>query len=84
MPCPNGVNIPRNFEIFNRGKMYDKIEAARDEYAYWFSKEEWASECIACQQCEALCPQNIPISEWMPIVHGVLGEGKAYDESVRP
>jgi len=84
MPCPNGVNIPRNFEIFNMGKMYDKLEAARGEYNHWFPKEEWASECITCQQCEALCPQSIPISEWMPIVHGVLGEGKAYEERLRP
>jgi len=84
MPCPNGVNIPRNFEIFNGGKMYDKLEAARMEYNHWLSAEARASECIACLQCEPLCPQNIPISEWMPIVHSVLGEGKAYKESMRP
>jgi hypothetical protein len=79
MPCPNGVNIPRNFKIFNMGKMYGKPEAARGDYKNWFPKEEWASECIACLQCELLCPQNIPISGWMPIVHSVLGEGEAYE-----
>jgi predicted aldo/keto reductase-like oxidoreductase len=84
MPCPNGVNIPRNFEIFNMGKMYGKPEAARGDYKNWFPKEEWASECIACLHCEPLCPQNIPISGWMPIVHSVLGEGKAYEESMQP
>jgi uncharacterized protein len=26
------------------------------------------------------CPQSIPISEWMPIVHQVLSEGKPYGE----
>jgi predicted aldo/keto reductase-like oxidoreductase len=25
-PCPNGVDIPRNFEIYSRGVMYDKPE----------------------------------------------------------
>jgi predicted aldo/keto reductase-like oxidoreductase len=84
MPCPNGVNIPRNFEIFNMGKMYGKPEAAVDEYKHWFPKKEWASECIDCLQCEPLCPQNIFISGWMPIVHSVLGDGKAYEESMRP
>jgi len=84
MPCPNGVNIPRNFEVFNMGKMYDKIDAARGEYNHWLPKEERASECIACLECESLCPQSIPISKWMPIVHSVLGEGKAYEESMRP
>jgi predicted aldo/keto reductase-like oxidoreductase len=84
IPCPNGVNIPGNFAIYNMGKMYAKPEAARDEYIRWFPKEEWASECNACLQCESLCPQNIPISGWMPIVHSVLGEGKAYEENMRP
>jgi uncharacterized protein len=84
MPCPNGVNIPHNFEIFNSGKMYAKPDAARTEYKVWFSKAEWASECIACRQCEPLCPQAIPISEWMPIVHSVLGENKAYEDCMQP
>lgn len=84
MPCPNGVNIPGNFEIFNTGKMYDKLDAARGEYKNWFAKESWASECISCGQCEPLCPQNIPISDWMPIVHSVLAEGKSYEEVKRP
>jgi uncharacterized protein len=84
MPCPNGVNIPRNFDIFNMGKMYDKFEVARNDYEHWFPKEEWASECIACLECESLCPQSIPISGWMPIVHSVLGEGKAYEENMQP
>lgn len=84
MPCPNGVNIPGNFEIFNMGKMYGSVEDARNEYANWFPKESWASQCIACGLCEALCPQNIPISEWMPIVHSVLAEGKTYEDIHQP
>jgi predicted aldo/keto reductase-like oxidoreductase len=39
-----------------------------------------ASHCTQCQECEPKCPQNINISEWMPIVHQVLGEGKALEE----
>jgi predicted aldo/keto reductase-like oxidoreductase len=64
--------------------MYGRPESARREYNRWLPKEERASECIACFQCESLCPQHIPISEWMPIVHSVLGEGKDYEESMRP
>jgi hypothetical protein len=84
MPCPNGVNIPRNFEIFNTGKMYAKPEGARGDYKFWLPKEEQASECIDCGTCEPLCPQTIPISDWMPIVHSVLGEGKAYEDCMQP
>jgi predicted aldo/keto reductase-like oxidoreductase len=77
MPCPNGVNIPRNLETYNEGVMYDKPDHARRAYT-WMSEEERASACIQCRECEELCPQSIPISEWMPLVHAVLGEGQPY------
>jgi predicted aldo/keto reductase-like oxidoreductase len=78
MPCPNGVNIPRNFEIYNQGVIYEKPELARDSYQF-VSEDERASACVQCGECEELCPQNIPIAEWMPGVHEVLGEGKPYE-----
>jgi uncharacterized protein len=84
MPCPNGVNIPRNFEAYNQGMMFDKPDAARAEYTLWIPKLERASECIACLQCEPLCPQSIPISRWMPVVQRVLGEGKPYEMCAEP
>jgi predicted aldo/keto reductase-like oxidoreductase len=37
-----------------------------------------AESCLQCQECEEKCPQSIPISEWMPVVHAVLGEGRPY------
>jgi len=77
MPCPNGVDIPRNLAIYNQGPMYEKPEHARMSYGF-MPEEERASACIQCRECEELCPQSIPISEWMPIVHEVLGEGKPY------
>ena len=83
MPCPNGVNIPRNFELFNNGVMYDIIDQVREWYGR--SKEEArASACIQCRECESKCPQSIPISEWMPVVHEVLGEGRAVDACQLP
>ena len=83
MPCPNGVDIPRNFEVYNRGAMYNKPDHARQDYK-WIPEAARASACIQCRECEELCPQSIPISEWMPIVHAVLGEGQAYDACPRP
>ena len=77
MPCPNGVNIPRNLEIYNEGVMYDKPDHARDAYG-WLSEDERASACVQCGECEELCPQAIPISEWMIHAHEVLGEGQPY------
>jgi len=80
MPCPNGVNIPRNFEIFNEGVMYNRLDSACGAYGR-LSEAERASECIQCQQCEELCPQYIPISEWMVQVHKVLSEGQLYADA---
>jgi hypothetical protein len=84
MPCPNGVDIPRNFTVYNQGVMYDKPDRSRTEYNNWIPEEARASACIQCRDCEELCPQNIPISEWMVLVHEVLGEGKPYDACVHP
>ena len=74
LPCPSGVNIPHNFEIYNQMVMYDKLEAAQTAYNRWFAAEENASNCLDCKDCEELCPQQIPISEWMPKIHATLGE----------
>ncbi|MBN1579097.1 MAG: aldo/keto reductase [Anaerolineae bacterium] len=83
MPCPNGVNIPRNFATFNNGVMYNAFDEARHRYGRQ-PEEERASACIQCRQCEELCPQDILISEWMSIVHAVLGEGLSYDACQLP
>ena len=74
MPCPNGVDIPRNFETYNRGVMYDKPDRAREDYR-GMPEDARSGACIQCRECEDKCPQNIRISEWMPVVHEVLGEG---------
>jgi uncharacterized protein len=84
MPCPSGVNIPRNFEIYNEGIMYDKADASRFQYKTFLPEAEHASACTACLTCESLCPQSIPISRWMPVVQRVLGEGKPYEMCAEP
>ena len=74
MPCPNGVNIPRNFEIYNQGIMFTKIDSARQAYNNWFSEDQRADNCIECLECEEKCPQSIPITQWLPKVHSLLSE----------
>jgi predicted aldo/keto reductase-like oxidoreductase len=85
LPCPNGVLIPMNFNIFNKGIMYGDIIGARREYE-WLGKRKGenalAEACQQCDDCETKCPQKILVSQWMPYVHDVLGRGKAYDPTV--
>ncbi len=81
MPCPQGVDIPANFANYNQAIMYDKAEAARGQYRWWkyayevqhnFDHDIRAAQCIQCGECETKCPQNIPISQWMPLIDLVM------------
>jgi uncharacterized protein len=73
MPCPNGVNIPGNFDYFNYAHLFDDVKGARFRYEVFLTPEQRSGACIACGTCEELCPQKIAISEWMPKVTALLG-----------
>jgi len=77
MPCPHGVDIPQNLDVYNQGVMYEKPDAARTSYQF-IDEENRANACTDCGECEEKCPQMIPISDWMVHVHEVLGEGAPY------
>lgn len=72
MPCPNHVNIPRNFELYNASAVYNDIQGARVTYNNFLDTKSRAASCIGCRICEDNCPQKILISEWMPKVHSAL------------
>ena len=82
LPCPTGVNIPRNFDVYNQVYMYDALEDRRFEYKRWIPDNEKAAVCIQCDECLSKCPQNIAISTWLPVVEEVLGLGRPYVKSV--
>lgn len=82
LPCPNGVNIPRNFASYNNAAMYNDIADSRLDYKMWIPDGEKAAECIQCDECLDKCPQQIAISTWMPVIDGVLGLGQPFVEKV--
>jgi predicted aldo/keto reductase-like oxidoreductase len=82
LPCPNGVNIPRNFDAYNRAAMYAALEDFRIEYKRWIPDDQKAAACIQCDECFSKCPQQIPISAWMPVVDEVLGLDRPYRKSL--
>lgn len=63
MPCPAGVNIPRNFSIWNKYHVYGNKEISKKAWRVDLSEEQKASQCIECGKCEEACPQNILIRE---------------------
>lgn len=60
MPCPFGVDIPRNFHLWNEFSMYQNKNHAKWEYSEPMKKVN-ASFCKQCGACEKMCPQSIPI-----------------------
>ncbi len=73
MPCPNGVNIPAIFDNYNDAFLHEDFPGARFKYRIFIPEAARASVCVACHDCEGHCPQKIPISDWMPKVHALLG-----------
>jgi uncharacterized protein len=82
LPCPNGVNIPRNFDVYNQVAMYDVLDDRRSEYKRWIPDNEKAAVCIQCDECLSKCPQKIAISTWLPVVEEVLGLNRPYVKSI--
>ncbi|HHW30588.1 MAG TPA: aldo/keto reductase [Clostridiaceae bacterium] len=74
MPCPNNVNIPENFRIYNKSTIYGDIASARGEYNNLIKEAEHAGQCAQCKLCEEKCPQKIPISGWMTKINSDLGK----------
>ncbi len=66
MPCPNGVNIPVNFELFNNVTVFkgNSITLCRNLYGF-LPEAERASACQQCGICEEKCPQGIEIGKMM-------------------
>jgi uncharacterized protein len=73
MPCPNGLDIPGNFEFFNYAHTFDDHVSARFRYKVFLTEAQRAGSCTACGTCEPLCPQKIDIPQWMARVSVLLG-----------
>lgn len=72
MPCPSGVDIPRNFNIYNNAFIYNDIEGSKRIYNNLMPEDKRASACIECGKCEESCPQTISIREHLKDLHSIL------------
>ncbi len=64
--CPKKIAIPKYFSLYNAEKqeIEGKGFTVQSEYYGNLTKNFGkASECIACGQCEGVCPQHLPIIE---------------------
>lgn len=56
--CRQGLDIPRLMRIYNENRFNGSTFALNS-----LPDEKKPSACLGCRNCEAVCPQNIPISE---------------------
>ncbi|HEY33383.1 MAG TPA: aldo/keto reductase [Dehalococcoidia bacterium] len=74
LPCPNGVEIPRIFQIYNDAIMYEDMRIGRFYYRGGRLEDgQRADQCTECGECMDACPQEIPIPDWLKKVHEELG-----------
>ena len=62
--CPQEINIPWLIELYNSYK-YTGRDFIAPPALRAYPEDKRPSGCIGCQSCEAVCPQNIKISEVM-------------------
>lgn len=68
-PCPQGVLIPKIFGIYNESYMLNNPRSLKWNYGGVMKGGGDGSLCIECGQCEAVCPQQLPIIDLLKTIH---------------
>ncbi len=76
MPCPNGVNIPQNFTMYNDSFLFKGAEMNAFFYNRMLTPEQRASGCQECEICMEKCPQKIDGPKELKVVHEFFSEKK--------
>ena len=73
--CPMQINMPRVLAAMNLKLANGQLEEARVAYAEAVEAPGAgsAADCIACGQCEAACPQHLPIIQHLAEAAEQLG-----------
>lgn len=63
MPCPNGVDIPGIFSVWNKASLYETDSRDDFDLKQIMEKQAGADHCVRCGACEAACPQHLSIMD---------------------
>lgn len=72
MDCPQGVDIPGNFSLYNMARVYGLTEWAKSQYVL-MPPDKRADACTRCGECEPKCPNKLPIMDQLAEVAKNLG-----------
>ena len=70
--CPMEISIPDVFRTINTLRRYPDDWRSKNFYSGLIQRSGKASDCIACGQCEGVCPQHLPIIELLKEAAGLL------------
>lgn len=69
MPCPQGIDVPRIFELYNDAIMYDDIDSVRSIYNFEGHRIDNCNECGACLNA---CGRKIPVLDWLKVADSLF------------
>ena len=72
MPCPQNVEIPRIFSLYNNIFLYGTKKESLKTYNSLIKENKDSSACIECGKCENVCPQNLSIIKYLKKIHKEL------------
>ena len=72
--CPKQIAIPEVFAAMNKRLANGMIEEAKKDYQDLLTRSGNPAECLACGQCESVCPQHIDIIDKLKMCAEALGE----------
>lgn len=70
--CPQKINIPEFFALYNNQYNYSLTPNMFHYYDALSKRGNKASACLACGQCERVCPQHLPIIKDLKAVADVF------------
>ena len=70
--CPMKISIPDVFRTINTLRRYPDDWRSKNFYNGLVQRSGRASACIACGQCERVCPQHLPIIDLMKEASEIL------------
>ena len=68
--CPEHIEIPKVFRLFDQSRFFFMDGVARMKYA---AMDPDASACTACGRCLAVCPEQFDIVQSLAAAHSSLG-----------
>jgi predicted aldo/keto reductase-like oxidoreductase len=73
-PCPNNVDIPTVFQIYEDSVMYADPHIGQFRYngPFGINQDQRADKCTECGECLEKCPQKIDIPSWLKKAHEAM------------